>query len=214
MMCRVSCPSPCFSPPGGSRRSSPATELPAPPAVLAALIAEARSGALFFHLGATLPACTGFHPGDVIGDCHRQPDRPGPACRSFADPWLILLLNLPALVVIVLAYIWAGLTEAAAIAAIAVNKLPNTAVTCARGRVRSTRARRNGAGVRDPALESVPACRVAATGALRRGRRAVRAFAGVEDRPGRSCSAVQTALVSRSAWRSSCSTSLLSWPTH
>ncbi|MGX0964424.1 NitT/TauT family transport system permease protein [Bradyrhizobium japonicum] len=49
------------------------------------------------------------------------------------DPWLILLLNLPALVVIVLAYIWAGLTEAAAIAAIAINKLPTAIVTLREG---------------------------------------------------------------------------------
>ena len=49
------------------------------------------------------------------------------------DPWLILLLNLPALVVIVLAYIWAGLTEVAAIAAIAINKLPTAVVTLREG---------------------------------------------------------------------------------
>jgi NitT/TauT family transport system permease protein len=49
------------------------------------------------------------------------------------DPWLILLLNLPALVVIVLAYIWAGLTEVAAIVAIAINKLPTAVVTLREG---------------------------------------------------------------------------------
>ncbi len=32
------------------------------------------------------------------------------------DPWLVVLLNLPALVIIVLAYVWVGLTEVAAIA--------------------------------------------------------------------------------------------------
>jgi NitT/TauT family transport system permease protein len=42
-------------------------------------------------------------------------------------------LNLPALVVIVLAYIWVGLNEAAAIAAVVLNKLPNTAVTLREG---------------------------------------------------------------------------------
>jgi len=61
-----------------------------------------------------------------------------------ADPWLLVLLNLPALVVIVLAYIWAGLTEAAAIAAVAVNKLPNTAVTV-----------REGARALDPGLDEM-----------------------------------------------------------
>ena len=49
------------------------------------------------------------------------------------DPWLVVLLNLPALVVIVLAYIWAGLTEVAAIGAVALNKLPNAVVTLREG---------------------------------------------------------------------------------
>jgi NitT/TauT family transport system permease protein len=49
------------------------------------------------------------------------------------DSWLVLLLNLPALVIIVLAYVWFGLTEAAAIGAVAVNKIPNTAVTLREG---------------------------------------------------------------------------------
>ena len=97
-------------------------KLPSPPTVLTALIAEAGSGALFFNLGATLArvalaftlamtlgAAIGYLMGRV-----RLADRLG-------DPWLILLLNMPALVVIVLAYIWAGLTEVAAIAATSVN---------------------------------------------------------------------------------------------
>src|SRR4029450_367057 len=49
------------------------------------------------------------------------------------DPWLIVLLNLPALVIIVLAYVWGGLTEVAAILAVAVNKLPNTVVAIREG---------------------------------------------------------------------------------
>lgn len=109
-------------------------KLPPPPTVLTAMIAEARSGNLFFHLGATLArvalaftlamalgAAIGYLMGRV-----RLADRLG-------DPWLILLLNLPALVVIVLAYIWAGLTEVAAIAAIAINKLPTAVVTLREG---------------------------------------------------------------------------------
>ncbi len=109
-------------------------KLPPPPAVLEAVMAEARSGALFFHLGVTLArvalaftlamtlgAAIGYLMGRV-----RLADRIG-------DPWLILLLNLPALVVIVLAYVWAGLTEVAAIAAIAINKLPTAVVTLREG---------------------------------------------------------------------------------
>ncbi len=109
-------------------------KLPPPPIVLAAVVAEAKSGALLFHLGVTLArvalafilamtlgAALGYLMGRV-----RLADRLG-------DPWLILLLHLPALVVIVLAYIWAGLTEVAAIAAIAINKLPTAVVTLREG---------------------------------------------------------------------------------
>src|SRR5262244_4324120 len=52
---------------------------------------------------------------------------------TLGDPWLVALLNLPALVIIVLAYVWAGLTETAAIAAVALNKLPNATVTVREG---------------------------------------------------------------------------------
>jgi NitT/TauT family transport system permease protein len=109
-------------------------KLPSPPTVLTALIAEAGSGALFFNLGATLARVAlaftlamtlGVAIGYLMGRV-RLADRLG-------DPWLILLLNMPALVVIVLAYIWAGLTEVAAIAAIAINKLPNAVVTLREG---------------------------------------------------------------------------------
>jgi len=60
------------------------------------------------------------------------------------DPWLVVLLNLPALVIIVLAYVWGGLTEGAAILAVAVNKLPNTVV-----------AIREGARALDPGLDEM-----------------------------------------------------------
>ena len=49
------------------------------------------------------------------------------------DPWLLFFLNLPALIVIILAYIWMGLTEIAAITAVAVNKIPNVVVTIREG---------------------------------------------------------------------------------
>ncbi len=49
------------------------------------------------------------------------------------DPWLIFFLNTPALVIIIMAYVWFGLTEAAAIGAVALNKIPNVAVTVREG---------------------------------------------------------------------------------
>ena len=119
--------------------------LPDPATVFEAILAEARSGALFLHLGATLARvflaftlamALGTALGLLMGRS-RLADR-------LADTWLLILLNLPALVVIVLAYIWAGLTETAAIAAVAVNKLPNAAVTV-----------REGARALDPGLDEM-----------------------------------------------------------
>jgi NitT/TauT family transport system permease protein len=49
------------------------------------------------------------------------------------DTWLIILLNVPALVVIILAYVWVGLVEAAVILAVSVNKIPNVVVTMREG---------------------------------------------------------------------------------
>ena len=108
--------------------------LPEPQAVALAIIAEARSGALAFNLAVTLARVAAsfliaMTLGTVLGllmGRHRSVDRLG-------DPWLVVLLNLPALVIIVLAYIWAGLTETAAIAAVALNKLPIATVTVREG---------------------------------------------------------------------------------
>src|SRR5438270_8448746 len=98
------------------------------------MVAVARSVALAFNLGATLARVAAafiiaMALGSVIGlvmGRSRIADRLG-------DPWLIVLLNLPALVIIVLAYIWAGLTETAAVAAVALNKLPIATVTVREG---------------------------------------------------------------------------------
>jgi ABC-type nitrate/sulfonate/bicarbonate transport system permease component len=49
------------------------------------------------------------------------------------DLWLVLGLNIPALVIILLCYIWIGLGEAAAITAVALNKVPTCAVILREG---------------------------------------------------------------------------------
>ena len=64
-----------------------------------------------------------------------------PSANLLIEPWIILLLNAPALIMIVLAYIWIGLNEVAAILAVALNKIPNVVVTV-----------REGARAMDPAL--------------------------------------------------------------
>lgn len=55
------------------------------------------------------------------------------AANRMFDGWLIFFLNLPALVTIILCYVWFGLTESAAIAAVAINKIPNVAATLREG---------------------------------------------------------------------------------
>ncbi|HVY58356.1 MAG TPA: ABC transporter permease [Xanthobacteraceae bacterium] len=119
--------------------------LPSPGAVLAAITAEARSGALFLHLGVTLArVALAFALAMSLGTAIGLLMGRSKLADQIGDPWLIVLLNLPALVIIVLAYIWGGLTEAAAIFAVAINKLPNTVVTV-----------REGARALDPALDDM-----------------------------------------------------------
>jgi len=108
--------------------------LPEPFAVLMVIGAEARSGALFLHLGATLArVAAAFTLAMTLGTALGLIMGRRKTIDRFLDPWIIVLLNLPALVVIVLAYIWVGLTEVAAIGAVALNKLPNTVVTIREG---------------------------------------------------------------------------------
>ncbi len=108
--------------------------LPGPMAVFAAMKSEAASGALFVALGATLARVAAafllaMAAGSAIGYAMGR----NALVDRVADPWIIVLLNLPALVIIVLAYIWAGLNEAAAIGAVALNKLPVAVVTIREG---------------------------------------------------------------------------------
>jgi NitT/TauT family transport system permease protein len=56
-----------------------------------------------------------------------------PKVNHWLDPWLVVFLNLPALMLIVLCYLWIGLNETAAIAAVTLNKIPNVATTIREG---------------------------------------------------------------------------------
>ncbi|MCQ4259186.1 ABC transporter permease [Stutzerimonas stutzeri] len=64
--------------------------------------------------------------------------------NAVLDPLLVLFLNLPALVTIILLYVWFGLVEVAAVLAVVINKVPNVAVTV-----------REGARSLDPKLEQM-----------------------------------------------------------
>lgn len=108
--------------------------LPTASAVFAALVQECVSGALLFHLGVTLArVAAAFVVAMIVGTAIGIVMGRSRAIDALFDSWLVLLLNLPALVIIVLAYVWFGLTEAAAIGAVAVNKIPAVAVTLREG---------------------------------------------------------------------------------
>ena len=108
--------------------------LPDPQTVALAIVTEARSGALAFNLGTTLMrVVVSFVIAMALGTALGLAMGRSRIADRLGDPWLVVLLNLPALVIIVLAYVWAGLTETAAIAAVALNKLPIATVTVREG---------------------------------------------------------------------------------
>jgi NitT/TauT family transport system permease protein len=108
--------------------------LPNPLEVAQAFGRETASGRLPAQLGITLARLAvsfvlamslGTALGILLGR-RRTLDR-------LFDPWLVIFLNVPALVSIILCYVWLGLGEAAAIAAVVINKLPNVVVTLREG---------------------------------------------------------------------------------
>lgn len=108
--------------------------LPTPLTVFDVMLREAANGELWKHTSATLARVAiafvvSMFIGTAIGLAlgrFRTADR-------FFDSWLILFLNLPALVTITLCYIWFGLGDTAAVLAVALNKIPNVAVTMREG---------------------------------------------------------------------------------
>lgn len=110
------------------------TVLPSPWQVFPLAASELASGELLRHLAVTLrrvalafviAMAMGVAIGLLMGRS-RGTDR-------WLDPWLIVFLNLPALVTIVLCYLWIGLNEVAAVAAVAINKIPTVVVTIREG---------------------------------------------------------------------------------
>lgn len=109
-------------------------QCPDPLSVLRFIVAETAGGDLPYHLGVTLArVAAAFVLAMTVGSALGIAMGRARAVNTVLEPWLILLLNVPALVVIVLCYIWIGLTETAAIVAVALNKIPNVAVTVREG---------------------------------------------------------------------------------
>ena len=108
--------------------------LPGPELVLAAMAKAARSGELFTAMGISMArVAAAFVIAMAVGSALGYAMGRRSIVDRIADPWVVVLLNLPALVIIVLLYIWVGLNEVAAIAAVALNKLPNATVTIREG---------------------------------------------------------------------------------
>lgn len=108
--------------------------LPLPLTVAHVLIEQISSGELPYHLGVTLlrlivsftiAMLFGCAVGIILGRNQKL--------DAFFDNWLVIFLNVPALVTIILCYVWFGLAESAAILAVVINKLPNVVITIREG---------------------------------------------------------------------------------
>jgi NitT/TauT family transport system permease protein len=109
-------------------------KLPGPDEVWDALLRQVATNHYFFHLGTTLArVVAAFAIAMLVGAAIGLALGASAAADRAFGGWLTLFLNLPALVTIILCYVWFGLIEAAAIAAVALNKIPNVAVTVREG---------------------------------------------------------------------------------
>jgi len=103
-------------------------------AVLRAMVQQTETGVLPWNLAITLGRVAAAFAisllfGSALGIAMGRSRR----LDLWLDNAVTVLLNLPALVLIVLIYVWFGLNEVAAIAAVALNKLPTTVVTMREG---------------------------------------------------------------------------------
>lgn len=108
--------------------------LPPPMEVWQILVGEWQSGELALHTSQTLRRVAAafflaMGVGTVVGVLLGKFE----ALDRWLDPWVVFFLNLPALVVIVLCYLWIGLNETAAIIAVALNKTAMVIVTIREG---------------------------------------------------------------------------------
>ena len=108
--------------------------LPGPVPVARKMASEAATGELWIHLFATLMrVLAAFVLALAVGIAVGMFMGRNRTANSWLDTLLVLMLNLPALVIIVLCYLWIGLTEAAAVTAVALNKIPTVVVMISEG---------------------------------------------------------------------------------
>lgn len=107
---------------------------PAPFRVGAIMWAEALNGKLLHHLVPTLVrVALAFGISMIVGVVLGVMLGTMPRLNRWLDPWVVVALNIPALVVIVMCYLWIGLNETAAIIAVSFNKTATVIVTVREG---------------------------------------------------------------------------------
>jgi NitT/TauT family transport system permease protein len=110
------------------------TVLPTPAEVWDIIRKEAISGALAEHMLATIwRVAAAFALAMTLGMIIGVAMGLNKTLDLWFSAWLVVFLNIPALVVIVLCYLWIGLNETAAITAVALNKTAMVATTIREG---------------------------------------------------------------------------------
>jgi len=117
-----------------SQLAASRTLLPPPQDVIAFVVRECVNGDLPRAFAATLARVAvafvvAMAGGSVVGYLAGRSAR----MNAWLDPWVVIALNLPVLVVIVLAYIWIGLNDVAAVLAVVAAKAPTVVVTVREG---------------------------------------------------------------------------------
>lgn len=99
--------------------------LPSPVMVARAIADLISSGKLWPNLWATsIRVLWSFLLAMIIGGILGYAMGRKTTFNAWLDPWLIVFLNIPALIIIVLCLIWIGLNEIAVITAVTLNKIP------------------------------------------------------------------------------------------
>ena len=108
--------------------------LPGPKEVFEKVLEETENFELFFHTLITIKRVVlsfliAMFVGTFFGIYMGRNEK----LNVFLDDWLVLGLNIPALVIIILCYVWFGLNELAAILAVSLNKIPMVTVIMREG---------------------------------------------------------------------------------
>lgn len=108
--------------------------LPSPINVASKIHSEFQNSELFYHTFITLRrVILSFIIAMIIGTALGIVMGRKEKINTFLDDWLVLGLNIPALVIIILSYVWFGLNEIAAVLAVSLNKIPMVAVIMREG---------------------------------------------------------------------------------